>query len=487
LFKYVLLTASLLTHSYAFAASDIEDIQKQLNTFKQTSDAQYAPTTLSRVEAYLGAAMLARDDQKTDDVQAAVEKAALTLHEAKDNATRFITQYDELLSLQAATQEAVSFTPDDSHPTQGSNTKRLLNEADEAFKKVILSAEKGQLNLSQQASASAHTAYLRVLEAVLPSIIEQTAEILASTAAKDGKNYAPITYERAKHDFTALKAYQDGITSALPSNPSKALILAKQALDITNNVKSWRRDKGSHESLLLQARKERQELAQALEIPLTHEDVSIQVLTQNILALRKELNQSKADALSSIEALKQSHQVALAKALEEQRSGLLNERNTELGSMKDAFRAKLERETFENKRQKKIHSLFPKEVVSIIVNLDGSLILRLSKLKFASASSKIDASYFDFLAQVKNAIEIYGDRSIRIEGHTDNLGDIKANQSLSLKRAESVRDFLIAAGIEASNIKALGYGEVRPIASNDFAKGREMNRRIDLVIEARSE
>jgi len=163
------------------------------------------------------------------------------------------------------------------------------------------------------------------------------------------------------------------------------------------------------------------------------------------------------------------------------------EKSLQISSMKDAFRAKLERETFELKRQKRLRSLFPDKGVEIIVNLDGSLLVRLSILKFSSGSRKLDARYFDLLGRVKEAMDIYGDRNFRIEGHTDSLGDVKVNQQLSLRRAESVRDFLIAAGVDAGSIKALGYGEVRPIASNEFAQGRKMNRRIDVVIEARHE
>jgi len=46
-----------------------------------------------------------------------------------------------------------------------------------------------------------------------------------------------------------------------------------------------------------------------------------------------------------------------------------------------------------------------------------------------------------------------------------------------------VRDFLISSGVSSARLKALGFGEVRPIASNDYEKGREMNRRIDVIIQ----
>ncbi|MDQ6995750.1 MAG: OmpA family protein, partial [Mariprofundaceae bacterium] len=216
-------------------------------------------------------------------------------------------------------------------------------------------------------------------------------------------------------------------------------------------------------------------------------DYSTQALVKAVHQLQTKLQQQSIDAkhrlLSSKQACKEDKKQALAQL----QATLLLEKNRQLGDMKDAFRAKLERETFELKRQKRLRALFPEKGVQIIVNLDGSLLIRLGMLNFGSGETKLNARYFDLLGRLKEAMDIYGDRTFRIEGHTDSLGDAKENQQLSLQRAESVRDFLIAAGVDAASIKALGYGEVHPIASNEYAKGREMNRRIDVVIEARGE
>jgi OOP family OmpA-OmpF porin len=75
-------------------------------------------------------------------------------------------------------------------------------------------------------------------------------------------------------------------------------------------------------------------------------------------------------------------------------------------------------------------------------------------------------------------------RKIKNEGHTDSSGDATINRKLSLQRAESVQEFLIAAGIDAGRIRAFGFGEVKPIATNMYKKGRAMNRRIDINIES---
>ena len=72
---------------------------------------------------------------------------------------------------------------------------------------------------------------------------------------------------------------------------------------------------------------------------------------------------------------------------------------------------------------------------------------------------------------------------VQINGHTDNTGNAASNKALSLKRATSVVDYLVAKGIEASRVSAKGYGSDRPIVSNDEeVGGREINRRSEIEI-----
>jgi outer membrane protein OmpA-like peptidoglycan-associated protein len=73
-------------------------------------------------------------------------------------------------------------------------------------------------------------------------------------------------------------------------------------------------------------------------------------------------------------------------------------------------------------------------------------------------------------------------KGVRIEGHTDSRGNAQRNKTLSQKRAEAVRDFLIKRGIEATRLFAVGFGPDKPIADNRTAKGREENRRVEFII-----
>ncbi len=72
---------------------------------------------------------------------------------------------------------------------------------------------------------------------------------------------------------------------------------------------------------------------------------------------------------------------------------------------------------------------------------------------------------------------------IAISGHTDNKGSDAYNLKLSRSRANEVRDYLVGYGIEASRLQAAGYGESRPVASNDSESGRELNRRVEFKIQ----
>ena len=69
-----------------------------------------------------------------------------------------------------------------------------------------------------------------------------------------------------------------------------------------------------------------------------------------------------------------------------------------------------------------------------------------------------------------------------VEGHTDSVGTDEYNQKLSEERGEAVRSYLTGQGMAGPSVTAKGFGESQPIASNDTAKGRQQNRRVEIVI-----
>ena len=74
----------------------------------------------------------------------------------------------------------------------------------------------------------------------------------------------------------------------------------------------------------------------------------------------------------------------------------------------------------------------------------------------------------------------YPNAKFTVEGHTDSVGSASLNQKLSESRANSVRDFLVKEGIAADRLTAIGYGEDKPIATNNTRAGRTQNRRVEI-------
>jgi OOP family OmpA-OmpF porin len=72
---------------------------------------------------------------------------------------------------------------------------------------------------------------------------------------------------------------------------------------------------------------------------------------------------------------------------------------------------------------------------------------------------------------------------VSIEGHTDSIGTDAYNQKLSERRARTVRDHMVGQGIAADRITTRGFGESKPIASNETAEGRAQNRRVEIFAE----
>ena len=111
--------------------------------------------------------------------------------------------------------------------------------------------------------------------------------------------------------------------------------------------------------------------------------------------------------------------------------------------------------------------------------------MTLDDIAFAPGKAALRAEARANLDKVVAFVNKSPRKSIRVEGHTDSRGNANANQMLSQRRAEAVRDALVAAGVDAARITAIGLGEEQPVASNDSDEGRAKNRRVDVILENR--
>ncbi len=100
------------------------------------------------------------------------------------------------------------------------------------------------------------------------------------------------------------------------------------------------------------------------------------------------------------------------------------------------------------------------------------------RINFAFASVKLAQDSHELLQEIADQAAACAVH-IEISGHTDSSGEPAHNRMLSKQRAQSVVNFLVAAGVDARQLSAVGYGDARPIASNDTRRGRRANRRIE--------
>jgi len=108
-------------------------------------------------------------------------------------------------------------------------------------------------------------------------------------------------------------------------------------------------------------------------------------------------------------------------------------------------------------------------------------------IRFASGQATIAPSSYGLLDKLAWTVARCPDARIEVEGHTDAMGNDESNQQLSEARAAAVVDYLTKAGVAAERLKAEGFGETKPVASNDTEEGRAANRRIELHAVAGSE
>ena len=105
------------------------------------------------------------------------------------------------------------------------------------------------------------------------------------------------------------------------------------------------------------------------------------------------------------------------------------------------------------------------------------------KIQFAFDKAEILSVSDGLLGEVANAIKAHPEiKKLGIHGHTDGEGENAYNQSLSDRRAQAVKTWLVAHGVEAARLESKGFGESKPIADNGTPEGREKNRRVEFLI-----
>jgi OOP family OmpA-OmpF porin len=352
-------------------------------------------------------------------------------------------------------------------------------EAEDALEKSARTLEDGNLNSAKSKATKAEELYRKVeLEAIKANYLDKTRVLITEGKKSDVKKKAPETLQKAEE--LADKAEKLLVENRYDTDEARQVAqesryLAELATSMTDTMKKWEDDKVSMEQIVLNSFQPIQKISDALDLNARfHNGVGepTEAILRKIHRMEQtiaSLEQDVTDKDEQIEAL-----TANVTALESQ----LGDLKTKEQSLSEL----MEQQRIWREKYQQVEQSFTQDEAQVLRSKDD-VIIRLYGLTFQSGKSTIQPEYFSLLKKVIEAYELYPKATITVEGHTDSRGGDAANQKLSTERANAVREYLLASGnIEPSLVDATGYGETKPIASNDTDDGRRKNRRIDVVI-----
>ena len=195
---------------------------------------------------------------------------------------------------------------------------------------------------------------------------------------------------------------------------------------------------------------------------------------------------AKAEALAAqqqAESERAAAEAARQAALDQQRAMAAQTEEARQQALTAEERAKAAEQDKERARQQLLVQL--NEVLQTRDTARG-LIVNMSDVLFDVDKATLKPGAKVRLAKVAGILEAYPELKLELEGYTDSTGTLPHNQTLSERRASSVREFLIAQGVSPASVTAKGFGPSNPIATNNTREGRQMNRRVDLVVSGES-
>jgi len=347
--------------------------------------------------------------------------------------------------------------------------------AEEEFLKLTRAIEKENLGYAQRNQLKV-TEQFRQLEirAIKVRTIGQVRNLLRAAEKQKTDQIAPESYMAAKDKlveadtFITQNPYNNEQMNRLAN---EALFLARRHLEIAEEAKKIQTM--GPEQIVLKIETLLNKTTRQLAAP-DMRDHSFERQEENILA--------------SISTQQADHEYTIRKVKDQQLE--INDLQHKLASLEGQSRKQQERLIAENQLNQifsEVRSYFKPNEAEVYKS-ENQLIIRLKTINFPVGQAVIMPENYALLSKVQRAIRAFGEPDVIIGGHTDSSGPEPLNEHLSQQRAEAVRQYLVANGVlPFDKIIAVGYGSMRPLASNSTESGRAMNRRIDVTISPATE
>lgn len=295
--------------------------------------------------------------------------------------------------------------------------------------------------------------------------------ILAVQKAEEfgAETYAPKSFKLAKDEIAATKKLLEADRQDLQkarSHAGKALYLADRAKQVAALAKDFDRRNFSHEDIILWYHENLDTIANSLNAEIAYDQDNktvVDSLVANISKLKASINES---------VIVSKHREERIHKLEAQISELLE----------DEEREKLLAD-HERERLEMVRNLFEAEEATIY-HEHNDVIIKVHGFFFPVGKAKIEAQNYPLVKKLVDAIHLFPfAKQIIVTGHTDSIGSDSMNLTLSRERAFNLKQLFETIGqIPEGKIIFYGYGEKKPVASNETEEGRALNRRIEVTI-----
>ena len=476
LVKLVIMTTALLALSSGFAQDELR------KTFFKDADAAKVAADTANAQLYApkGYQSGMKEYADAEDLLERGRNIEYVRNNAADATSYFLKSAEAATLAQTALAQAIKSRQDGANAMAPKLAPELWEDAQREFARAIQMMERGDLKNAKRREVEATSLYREAeLIAIKAQYLSDTRRLLADADRARVGRYAPITLGKAKQLLADAdrELNENRYDTDLPRNLAvRANYEAKHALYLSEIVRQVRDKDLTAEQLVLNWEKPMRTIAGVADITPDMQE-GPNALVAELVAFFDQ----QAKELQALRQEKSENEMRLAdmeeelRALDERLGGATEERAALVQRLEAQARVKQQFEQVE-----KMFSSFEARVF----REGNTIILRLVGLSFDSGNAQINPANFDLLAKVEKAIDVFPRSELTIEGHTDAHGGDDLNQKLSQQRAESVQQYMInAMRIPTYRLIATGYGETRPVSSNETEAGRARNRRIDIVIK----
>lgn len=355
------------------------------------------------------------------------------------------------------------------------------------FNEAAVALERNDARTAQRRAAESEVLLRDAeLSAVKGGLLNEARALIAQADAAKVEKSAPRSLQAAKRYLAQAEQEIAGnrYDTTLPKNLAmQASYEARHALYLSQvidgTLQKQKDDQAGLEELILSWEEPLRRLAAEMNISPKF-DAGIQPALQGLLA----------------EAQRQREQVNRLRQELDDRNEQITALNTEVQRLESRLggvseeRIALQRRVDAQERLRanvaSIESSFSPGEARVYRQADD-VVISLTGIGFASGRSTVDGASAPLLAKVQQALALFPDALIVVEGHTDSNGSDSTNLILSQDRADAIKQYLVTNfRVNPEKISSIGYGESRPVATNETNEGRTRNRRIDVVIHVGS-